>query len=397
MGVRRLHVEGYRSLVDVTVEFGQITVIVGPNGSGKTNLYRALRLAHACGDGRIAPTVVQEGGMQSIVHAGRRRGEPKVELAVDFDDMSYEVCLATVGPGASFPRDPVIKREQILLPGPGKRRVEMLDRAGATAFVRDDEGRRITFPATFHSSESVLAQLMDIRQFPELLYVRETLRQMRFHHHLRSDDEAPARRPGLSTRTLAVSDDGSDLAAALITIEREGDRETLQRCVGDAFDGAQVTVTEDDSGRLDFALETPDLMRPLTARELSDGQLRFLFLAAALLSQRPPVMVVLNEPEASLHAGLLPALSELVTAAAPRTQVVLTTHSLSLVDSLLGCDGAVGIELQVRDGSTTASRMGGSPGTAQIRSRRTISFSVGRQRPEARTRARRQDRATKEV
>jgi AAA15 family ATPase/GTPase len=51
MDIRCLHVEGYRSLRDVTVDFGQITVVVGPSGSGKTNIYRALHLPQACGDG----------------------------------------------------------------------------------------------------------------------------------------------------------------------------------------------------------------------------------------------------------------------------------------------------------------------------------------------------------
>jgi predicted ATPase len=328
---------------------------------GRQTSNRALRIAHACSEGRIARTIVQEGGMPSIVYAGRRRGEPKVELAIDLEDMSYQVCLATVGSGATgeglgpFPQDPVIKREQILLPGSGKKPVEMLDRAGATAFVRDAEGHRVTYPASLHASESVLAQLMDVRQFPELVYVRETLRQMRFHHHLRSDDEAPARQPGLATRTLAVSDDGSDLAAALLTVQREGDGATLARCVGAAFDGATVMVDADDSGRLDLALHVPGMMRSLSARELSDGQLRFLFLAAAMLSQRPPVMVVLNEPETSLHVGLLPALAELVIAAADRTQVVLTTHSSILADSLLGQESAVGAGLELRAGKTIVS------------------------------------------
>jgi predicted ATPase len=104
----------------------------------------------------------------------------------------------------------------------------------------------------------------------------------------------------------------------LLTIQREGDGATLARCVGEAFDGSTVEVDADDSGRLDLALRAPGVMRPLSARELSDGQLRFLFLAAALLSQRPPVMIVLNEPETSLHVGLLAALAELVTAAGRR-------------------------------------------------------------------------------
>ena len=354
MTVRRLHVEGYRSLTDVTIDFGRITVVVGPNGSGKTNLYRALRLTHACGDGTIARTVVAEGGMPSIVHAGRRTGEPKVELALDLEDMSYEVCLATVGPGGGFPRDPVIKREQILLPADGRRRVELLDRAGTTAFVRDDEGHRITFPAAFHSSESVLSQLVDARQFPELVHVRETLRRMRFHHHLRTDDQAPARQPSLGTRTLAVADDGSDLAAALATILRDGDGRSLQRCVGDALADAEVVVEEDGSGRLEVTLRSGALRRPLSAGELSDGQLRFLYLAAALLSPRPPVVVVLNEPETSLHVDLLPALAELIFTASTRTQIVLTTHASTLADALFDREGTTGVELRLREGRTSA-------------------------------------------
>jgi predicted ATPase len=89
---------------------------------------------------------------------------------------------------------------------------------------------------------------------------------MRFHHQLRSDDEAPARQPGLSTRSLAVSDDGSDLAAALMTIKREGDAETLRRCVADAFDGAELKIREDETGRLDFATSNARCDAP-TVRE----------------------------------------------------------------------------------------------------------------------------------
>jgi len=357
MDIRSLHVEGYRSLRDVTVDFGQITVVVGPSGSGKTNIYRALRLAQACGDGRLARTVVQEGGMSSIVYAGQRRGEPKVELAVDLAEVTYELCLATAGRFHAFPRDPVIKRERILLPGPRKHRVELLDRSAATAFVRDDEGNRVAYPAAFEPSESVLTQLVDPRRYPELVDVRETLRRMRFHHQLRTDDEAPARQSSLGTGTFAVADDGADLAAALATIQRKGDGKSLETCIADAFDDAVLDIQEDDSGRLDLALSPVAMMRPLTARELSDGQLRFLFLAAALLSPRPPTVVVLNEPEASLHVALLPALARLVVAASEQTQIVLTTHSSALAESLLARRSALGYELQLVGGSTTVTKL----------------------------------------
>lgn len=229
MALNSLEVAGYRSLRQAELHFQALTVVTGPNGSGKTNIYRALQLAHACAVGDVARRIAGEGGMPSVVWAGRQRGEPKVELAVELDELRYEVDLATISRGSpdtpvAFPLDPVVTKERILAPGAPRRRVELLDRVGTTAFVRDDEGRRVVLPAAFRESESVLSQLVDPRQYPELALVRRALRSMRFHHQLRTDDDAPARRPSLGTRTLAVADDGFDLASALATIASRGTR-----------------------------------------------------------------------------------------------------------------------------------------------------------------------------
>jgi predicted ATPase len=113
-----------------------------------------------------------------------------------------------------------------------------------------------------------------------------------------------------------------------------------------------VVITADQSGRLEVGLSTPSLRRPLSAGELSDGQLRFLYLAAALLSLRPPALVVLNEPESSLHVDLLPALAQLIGAAAEHTQVVVTTHSTALADALLDHHDADGVGLELVAGKT---------------------------------------------
>jgi predicted ATPase len=91
------------------------------------------------------------------------------------------------------------------------------------------------------------------------------------------------------------------------------------------------------------------LLRPLSAAELSDGTLRFLLWVAALLTPRPPELLVLNEPETSLHSDLLPPLAHLVSTAATRSQVVLVTHSATLVDAL---DKASVLTL-VKEASTT--------------------------------------------
>ncbi len=355
MDVRRFHVEGYRSLLDVDLEFGQVTVLVGPNGSGKSNVYKALRLMHAAAVGQLGRTVVREGGMPSLVYAGFRRGEPRVEMTLGLDGMDYGIRLATVGRGApvssvAFPLDPAVTAEHIVIPGVG-RPVELLDRSGSMAMVRDDDGRPVTLTEAFTSSESVLSQLRDDRRFPELHYVRHVLASMRFHDHLRTDEAAPARALSLGTRTVSVADDGADLAAALMTIHDEGERGVLADVVSESLDAA-LDLDIDEAGHATVSLVRDDIILRLNGSELSDGQVRFLFLAAALLSPRPPTMIVVNEPETSLHSELLAGVAAMIETAARSTQVVVTTHSAELDERLSRIDGTVRHELHVREGST---------------------------------------------
>jgi predicted ATPase len=154
-----------------------------------------------------------------------------------------------------------------------------------------------------------------------------------------------------------VADDGADLAAALATIVLGGDHVTLGRCVAHALDGAAVEVLPERSGHLEFGLSLPGVRRPLRAGELSDGQLRFLFLAAALLAPQPPGVLVLNEPESSLHEDVLPALAELIVAASARSQIIVTTHATDLAATLLEHEGTVAVALDLLDGVTVAQEL----------------------------------------
>jgi predicted ATPase len=100
------------------------------------------------------------------------------------------------------------------------------------------------------------------------------------------------------------------------------------------------------------------MLRPLGAAELSDGTLRYLALLAALLSPRPPELLVLNEPEASLHPSVLGPLGQQVAAAARRSQVLVVTHSQPLVEAIAaahtarGGEGLLRFTLAKDDGET---------------------------------------------
>src|SRR6185503_6629816 len=96
-----------------------------------------------------------------------------------------------------------------------------------------------------------------------------------------------------------------------------------------AFPGGKLATSTDD-GRFIVSLELPGMLRPMDARELSDGTLRYLCLLAALLSPRPPQVLALNEPETSLHPDLMAPLAKLIVRAARDSQIWLTTHSQRL-------------------------------------------------------------------
>ncbi|MCV7424836.1 AAA family ATPase [Mycobacterium yunnanensis] len=358
-------IRGYRSLREVVVPLSALTIVTGANGTGKSSVYRALKLLADCGRGEVIGSLAREGGLQSVLWAGpentgatRRTGEAQgtvrirpvaLELGFASDDLGYLIDLGLpqyAGPRSLFTRDPEIKREMVFA-GPRLRPSATLVRRGADhAEVADDAGRGFTeLTRALPTHRSVLAEFA----LPELASVRDRLRDWRFYDGFRVDADAPARRPQVGTRTPVLSDDGGDLAAAVQTILEVGLGD-LAQAVGDAFDGAELSVAVHD-GQFELQLRQPGMLRPLRAAELSDGTLRFLLWGAALLSPRPPSLMVLNEPETSLHPDLVAPLAAMIRAAATATQVVVVTHSAALREHL-DVDGASEIELYKQWGET---------------------------------------------
>jgi predicted ATPase len=142
-----------------------------------------------------------------------------------------------------------------------------------------------------------------------------------------------------------LSHDGADLAAALQTIRQIGDGDALDHAINDAFPGAAVSVSF-GSGWFEVQMQQHGLLRPLQAGELSDGTLRYLLWVAALLTPRPPGLLVLNEPETSLHPDLLAALGRLIAHTAGRSQVLVVSHAPALIDALQQVPGCHSIALE---------------------------------------------------
>jgi predicted ATPase len=347
-----LAISNYRSLRDVVIPLRQLNVLTGPNGSGKSNVYRALRLLAETAQGRLIPSLAREGGLQSTLWAGpesfsraviggdhpvqgtARKQPVSLRLGFAGDEFGYAIDLGLPSPSSSaFAHDPEIKREciwhgEVLRPAS-----LLVDRRGPLVRTRAEDGEWNMISQNLSTFDSMMTHCADPRNVPEMLVLREQMRGWRFYDQFRTDLQSPARLPQIGTHTPVLSNDGADLAAALQTIEEIGDQDSLNNSVEDAFPGASVSVTNTD-GRFEIEMRQRGLLRPLKAMELSDGTLRYLLWVAALLTPRPPGLLVLNEPETSLHPDLLPALSRLIARAAERSQVLVVSHASRLIGAL---------------------------------------------------------------
>jgi len=365
-----LAVSGYRSLRELAIPLDRLNLVTGPNGSGKSNLYRALRLLAETAQGQLIASLAREGGLTSTLWAGPEsfsgavlRGERPVQgvmrkrpvslrLGFAADDFSYAIDLGLPPPGyEAFGHDPHIKRECVWS-GPVLRPSAVLvDRRGSFVKAREEKGTWAVVTQGLASFDSMMTHCADPRNTPEMLMMREEIRAWRFYDHFRTDAAAPARTPQIGTHTPILSHDGGDLAAALQTIRQIGDAEGLDTAIDDAFPGARCSVAI-NGGWFEVEMEQHGLLRPLKGSELSDGTLRYLLWVAALLTPRPPGLLVLNEPETSLHPDLLPALGRLIAQAAERSQILVVSHAPILIDALQQQPGCHSIVLEKQYGQT---------------------------------------------
>ena len=365
MLILTLAVSGYRSIRSLVLPLERLNVITGGNGTGKSSLYRALRLLAEVAQGRAIASLAAEGGLQSALWAGPeavskaakrgtapiqgtvRRNSVALKLGFASEDYGYAIDLGLPLPDqyrlrvpSLFNRDPEIKAEAVWAGEVLKRSNVFATRTNQFVQILTGEGHRAVPISNLASYDSMMTHAADPKSASELLNLRERMRAWRFYDHFRTDRDAPARlsRPG--TRTFALASDGADLAAALQTVIENGNDQALSDAIEDAFPGSSITVAEND-GLFELRMLQHGLLRPLRASELSDGTLRYLLLVAALMTPSPPPLIVLNEPETSLHPGLIAPLGRLIASASKRSQLIVVTHSAKLVEFLRESGGAV--------------------------------------------------------
>ena len=357
--INRIRINNFRSVREIELELGPLNIVFGPNGCGKSNIYKAIHLLTASADGQFSSYISEEGGLENIMWSGKQaptdRYPHRLQISCLTDEFDYELQVGfpeKLPYATHFMLDPIVKEENIWLSGFNRRpSSRVLQRKNQAAFLVDVNGEKSTFTDAIYENESIFGQLGEPHRFPEVSRVRETMRRWRFYHEFAIGRLSPLRQPAVGYRSPVLDSDGGNLAAAFQTIVEIGAEALLYEILAEAFPDCTF-FCENENSRFVMKMRRNGIHRPLLAAEMSDGTLRFLCLAVALLSPRPPAFLAINEPENSLHRQMFPALARLIVEASRYSQIWLTSHSAELAGLISAMAESRSYELENSGGQT---------------------------------------------
>ncbi len=332
--ISQLKLTNVLSFKDETIELRALNVIIGPNGSGKSNLISALEVLHA------APTSLADkfsslGGISKWIRNGELMATLDAVVASDRGVGSFEPGIRFLLKLVSLGNQVLVQDEKIERQHSDEMPFFWRDKTIPMISVFDDDRDELVAKAlttsNFDSGESFLSQRRDPDAYFEMFELAKALTSIRVYNQWTVGPKNVLREfQSTDVPTTYLAEDGSNTALIVSKIRGSKNRAEFREAIHEILDGAEVEVDIDQARAQLFLLERGS--KKVSARRLSDGTLRFIFLAAILLQENLPRLIVIEEPELGLHPDMLGALAKLLRQTSQKTQVIVTTHSTDLVN-----------------------------------------------------------------
>jgi len=328
--INRIKIDGFRRLEHLDLVVRPFMVLIGANGIGKSTLLDAFSLLSASASGRLNDSLSQLGGIASILTRDRA---DEVSLSVDMDvpghqPLEYEVRLKQRSTGYSISREVLSQRRAGYL-----NPFNHINSSETDIRYYEIEQEKLVRPDWEHNPlETSLSQVPKMFRQPEEM--RRILATATQYHVLEVGARAPVKLPQAMKPATLPGADGEDLVPYLYYL-RETDHDRFDMVI-DALQAAfpsfeSLNFPPVAAGMLSMTWKDKNFRKPLYMNELSEGTLRFLWLASLLQSPALSTITMIDEPEVSLHPELLNMLAELMREASKRTQLVIATHSDRLI------------------------------------------------------------------
>jgi predicted ATPase len=335
MKLTQLHIEGYRSLVNVTLPLRPLTVMIGPNGAGKTSLLEVFELLREAAQANLAKALEKLGGLNTVLSRTKPNQSERLKISLEID---FENPVIT---------SPMIYQFELLPHQIGyeisSEKLNWQSDSTSSAYYSYDwsgTNYRLFFQTEgvidphlkYEVTEVILAQLP--QSHVESYTLRVLLSKTRKYSILDVEPRSFVRLPQSLTPALTPGPNGENLYSALYNLRTSYpdiyDRLTdILRLAFPQFDRLELPLV--GAGQATMIWYQTDLTGPLYPNELSEGTLRFLWLVTTLLSPAPSPITLIDEPEVSLHPELLKLLAGLLQDASVRTQLIVATQSADLV------------------------------------------------------------------
>ena len=371
--ISQIEIGGYRLLDGFEADFEPLTVVIGANAVGKSTLIDCLQLIGECCEYPLNTAISWHHGAASLLTSGNGNGQLAWSVTfhkppvwdgfplVEGKALVYEVVLQANAQGQMHPQYEVLRSQELVHGEP----LKFLEATPYQQHIFDTEQLQlIPFNEAQPSSDVVrdadpaaasqrsgragvqqepallLSQIRFFNEFPVPSWVRVLLAHMAFYPGFDVTHSSALRTKAADIKPdTTLWKNGDNLGTVLHEILTRYDYRSAAKELRDflrvaypAFEEIHCDTTYGTPPQVLVRVREKGMSRSMELWELSDGMLRFLCLATALLNPWPRPLVAIDEPELGLHPGLLPIVAEMIKTAAERTQVLVTTHSPDLLN-----------------------------------------------------------------
>lgn len=312
----QITVQGYKSIKDQTLDLGRLNVLIGGNGVGKSNLISVFKFLRSIYDGDLQTTVGVSGGANALMHFGRKTTEKLILECVFQEDEDSQ---------KNFYR-------ALLWPTDEDQLVFIWERAG---FHNSAHPKPYFDEIGSGHLESGLKQASSTK----FQWVKEDLASYRVYHFHDTSSSALVKQTGDLNDNQFLQTDARNLAAFLywMKLKRPDHLRVIEEVVQQIapfFDRFELTPSRNNEDKIRLEWREQGSESYFNAHQLSDGTLRFICLATLLLQPEVPRMVLLDEPELGLHPASIVLLAELLKQTSQRSQLLVATQSVTLINQL---------------------------------------------------------------
>lgn len=336
------------------IQLSALNIIIGPNGSGKSNLLESIELLRNAPEQLLKP--IRDGG--GVSHWLWKGATPSPNASIDVvvnnpkgkQNLRYLLSFTEVGQRFEIvderieeenKREPSAKEPYFFYRFRNGRPI--LNVSGTTRSLQQED---------IAVEKSILSQRRDPDQYPEITYLGKSFGNIRLYREWSFGRYTAPRLPQKADLPNDMLEpDCSNLGLVLNRLRREpAVKQRLLSALKALYDGIDDYDVQIEGGTVQVFFHEGRFTVPAT--RLSDGTLRYLCLLAILCHPNPPPLICIEEPELGLHPDVLPTLAELLIEASERTQIIVTTHSDTLVDAMTSQPESVLVAEKTENGTT---------------------------------------------